>query len=256
MSKPNYLSRAEWRRKRIKTLRSQILYYGGKTNLKLPQISKVGITKERFERIDTLYRSALRQLEIAKELETTQHRVLRIHEEERRKNLTASERGRLGNIALREKLARLTEAERTEFYHKRSKKSAETRKKQTPKVIRREPEPNETGEYPVLSNILKENIDELLELFNSLMSEIDSVANEYLTSAQAEFHTRNAQDLKEMLNEKASKYGDRFYVALNNTYNNLRGDIDVVLYSSEQDQVDFSLTRITLLLEQTARNML
>lgn len=270
-----YRQKAESKLRSIQILQRQMLSkYGVKSTYETPAELPARVTKKRYQNIELGYKLVKAELKRAQEEETHAHFVVRTAHEER---VRASphyfrELGRKGNAALQQKLAKMPEEERKKFYRERALKAAKTRRKKA-KETKREPKEAETIEVDIdidekgeikttqkkkeeepeavsMAVVIKENLAEIMAVYEGLMAEIDAVGDQYFSPYQAEFHIANAETLRAHIIDFENTYGDVFYEALYNAYASLRYDIDIILYFSDQERVDASLNHFDELINK------
>lgn len=257
--KKSFRAKSEYKFKIIQKELSKIDRYGGKLDVKLPDFPQ-RVTEKFYMRLQSLYRMVKKAAKEAEATETHAHRVVREAHEERERNSPSKMRrlGQLGNKAFQEKLKRMTDKERKEFYSKRSKKAAETRKRN--RALKKQRTAKAIGDAIKDGfygwETIKENFNDRMSVYQALLAEIDSVADQYVSDYQAEFHAKNAMQLREILTTMEEAFGGTFYEALNEQYDEMRGDIDHILYDSNQEAVDASLVEVSVLLTETINGKL
>lgn len=269
--KKTYREKVEARIRQIGIAQKQVERYGGVSTVSIPSVPS-RVTRQFSARIDAIYKKARAEVKQAILSEPSGHRAVReSHEEwERNSPFRMSRLGKAGNKALREKLAKMGEEERKEFYHKRAAKAAQTRKKQRAeakaKKEREEEEPKGVSTYvpPTkagddedvpAARVVEDNMRDIMANYNELMEEIDAVGDQYLSEYQAEFHVRNAERLRDTIDYYKNMYGDDFFDAFNATYKESRYNFNVILYWSDQPKVDASLTDYEQLLKETIEKL-
>lgn len=265
--KKTYREKVEARIRQIGIAKKQVERYGGVSTVSLPSIPS-RVTRQFSARIDAIHKKARAEVKQAILSEPSGHRAVReAHEErERRSPFRMSRLGKAGNKALREKLAKMGEEERKEFYHKRAAKAAQTRKKQRAEAKDKkrieEEEPKESTAYEPptkagddesvsAARVIEDNMREIMENYIGLMAEIDDVGEQYIDPRQAEFHVRNAERLRDTIDYYKNMHGDAFFEAFNATYNQSRFNFNIILYFSDQPTVDASLSDYEELLKAT-----
>lgn len=265
-----YRQKAESKLRSIQILQRQMLSkYGVKSTYEISAELPARVTRQRYKNIEGWYKLVKAEMKRAQEEETHAHFIVRTAHEERVRSSPNyfKELGRKGNVALQQKLAKLPEEERKKFYRKRSLKAAETRRKKAEEAKQKSKEPvtievdidiDEKGDIKTtqknkqeeqteqeavsMAAVIKENFNEIMSVYEILMEEIDSVGDQYLSPNQAEFHVANAEKLRTRILNFESAYGDLFYEALYNAYSRVRHDIDIILYDSDQETIDASLS--------------
>lgn len=265
--KKTYREKVEARIRQIGIAQKQVERYGGVSTVSLPSIPS-RVTRQFSARIDAIYKKAKAEVKQAILSEPSGHRSVRETHEERERNspFRMSRLGKAGNKALREKLAKMGEEERKEFYHKRAVKAAQTRKKQRTKakdkkrIEEEEPKgtpayepPTKAGEDESVSaaRVIEDNMREIMSDYMELMTEIDAVGDQYIYPYQAEFHVQNAERLRDTIDSYKNMYGDVFFEAFNATYEQSRYRFEIIMYHSNQELVDHSLTDYEKLLKAT-----
>lgn len=257
--KKSFRAKSEYKFKIIQKELSKIDRYGGKLDVKLPDFPQ-RVTEKFYMRLQSLYRMVKKAAKEAEATETHAHRVVREAHEERERNSPSKMRrlGQLGNKAFQENLKRMTEKERKEFYSKRSKKAAETRKRN--RALKKQSTAKAIGDAIKDGfygwETIKENFNDVMNTYHALLAEIDAVADQYVSDYQAEFHANNAMQLREILTSMEKAFGGVFYEALNEQYDEMRDDINVILYGSVQEDVDASLVTVSVLLTETINGKL
>lgn len=256
-----YRQKAESKLRSIQILQRQMLSkYGVRSTYETPAELPARVTKKRYQNIELGYKLVKSELKRAQEEETHAHFVVRTAHEERVRSSPHyfKELGRKGNVVLQQKLAKLPEEERKKFYRERSLKAAKTRREKAEEAKRKPKEPetievdidiDEKGEIKTtqkkkqeepeavsMAAVIKENFAGIMAVYEALIQEIDSVGDQYLSPQQAEYHVANAETLRAHIITFENTYGDAFYEALYNAYANVRYDIEIILYYSDQGE--------------------
>ena len=265
--KKTYREKVEARIRQIGIAQKQVERYGGVPSVSIPSIPS-RVTRQFSARIDAIYKKARAEVKQAILSEPSGHRSVREAHEERERSspFRMSRLGKAGNKALREKLAKMGEEERKEFYHKRAAKAAQTRKKQRAeakdkkRIEEEEPKgapvyepPTKAGddESVPAARVIEDNMREIMGDYIELMAEIDAVGDQYIDPHQAEFHVQNAERLRDTIDSYKNMYGDAFFEAFNAIYEQSRYKFEIIMYHSDQELVDHSLTDYEELLKET-----